>query len=546
MALDVLFALHQRPYRVLMIAAHGIVNALAKDGQRYSGVVLSNGLLLTANEIGAMEVVPEVVFLNCCHLGSMGLDNASRFAASLAGELIEMGVRCVIAAGWAVDDQAAKTFSSTFFRRFAADGDTFAEAVFAARKATFRQHPGTNTWGAYQAYGDPSYRLKPNGAGDAPSTSRYVAVDELLSALAWKTLQIKQPPHGKKPGFKEVHQWILKQLRRGLPEWNDLPAVQQAIGAAFAECGTEGFEAARSAYLRAIQLEDERGTASLRSVEQLANLEARHGAKLADDPKRFDEGLKLIDAALERLDALSALARAGSATPVPNSERACLLGSARKRRGLLLASQKRYTWKQVSAELAKSAEAYRSGMAADPAKSPYPTLNALPLAWLTGSLAETETADLARRCGTEASRQFGTSLKFWDGVMAADAELTARLIEGSALLTVDALEALYRDAVKNLPQSAREWHSVVAQWRILAALLGRLGAASPAQKAGRDIANARELGQLLEELATRLDPHGSEAREKTGPESGPEGEPGAGDGEGDAPSAPDGEPAPGA
>ena len=34
------------------------------------GVVLSNGTFLGPAEIRAMRVVPELVFVNCCHLGA--------------------------------------------------------------------------------------------------------------------------------------------------------------------------------------------------------------------------------------------------------------------------------------------------------------------------------------------------------------------------------------------------------------------------------------------------------------------------------------------
>ena len=61
-------ALRPAPCRVLAISAHGIYGRKAADGSYRSGVVLSDGLLLSAAEIGLMETVPDLVFLNCCHL----------------------------------------------------------------------------------------------------------------------------------------------------------------------------------------------------------------------------------------------------------------------------------------------------------------------------------------------------------------------------------------------------------------------------------------------------------------------------------------------
>ena len=69
-----------------------------------------------------------------------------------------MGVRAVVAAGWAVDDAGAATFSTIFYDEML-KGHAFGEAVKLARCATFERHSGSNTWGAYQCYGDPEYRL---------------------------------------------------------------------------------------------------------------------------------------------------------------------------------------------------------------------------------------------------------------------------------------------------------------------------------------------------------------------------------------------------
>ena len=86
-------------------------------------MVLDNGVFLTAVEVGQMQQVPELVFLNCCHLGQTGPDAAAprtpavefnRLAASVSRELIEMGVRAVVAAGWAVKDDDAKEFAEKF------------------------------------------------------------------------------------------------------------------------------------------------------------------------------------------------------------------------------------------------------------------------------------------------------------------------------------------------------------------------------------------------------------------------------------------------
>jgi len=128
--------LFARDYKILHFAAHGVhlekVTELGEaraDGRktitrRISGIVIGpNNTLLTPGEIRQMRAVPELVFVNCCHLGRTdesvpSADQDPEFlearqrrlrhqlAANVAAEFIRMGVRAVIAAGWAVDDSA--------------------------------------------------------------------------------------------------------------------------------------------------------------------------------------------------------------------------------------------------------------------------------------------------------------------------------------------------------------------------------------------------------------------------------------------------------
>lgn len=65
----------------------------------------------------------------------------------------------MIAAGWAVDDAAALEFATVFYDCMF-DGYEFGKAVLQARKTIYDKYPYTNTWGAFQCYGDPFYKLK--------------------------------------------------------------------------------------------------------------------------------------------------------------------------------------------------------------------------------------------------------------------------------------------------------------------------------------------------------------------------------------------------
>ena len=175
--MDILNALHQRDYRVVHIAAHGVFD----EDWRRSGVAL--GPLpehrLTALEFEAMSSTPDLVFLNCCHLGRMGwlfdqadntdtqvLERPHRVAGTVAQQLLRNGVRAVVVAGWPVDDFAAAAFASELYQSML-DGYPLGKAVRKARLAAHEADNGrSNTWGAYQCYGDPDFEMV---CADAPA-----------------------------------------------------------------------------------------------------------------------------------------------------------------------------------------------------------------------------------------------------------------------------------------------------------------------------------------------------------------------------------------
>ena len=114
-ALTIVNALYAREYRIIHIAGHGVYQPKCPA---QSGVVLGNGIYLTAAEIQQLRVVPELVFLNCCHIGRVAGDAEmnqtdrqpdqqawNKLAAGISEKLIDIGVRAVVAAGWAVNDR---------------------------------------------------------------------------------------------------------------------------------------------------------------------------------------------------------------------------------------------------------------------------------------------------------------------------------------------------------------------------------------------------------------------------------------------------------
>ncbi|WP_185747072.1 CHAT domain-containing protein [Humibacillus xanthopallidus] len=164
----ILNALYGYEYRIVHIAAHGSYNA---EKPARSGILIGPDQYLTATTISEMPVVPEFVFLNCCHSGRVasagwdaqnGAGHSHQLAASIARALLMIGVRAVVAAGWAVDDDDATAFATKLYSSLLDDGQAFGEAVTCARQAATR----TNTWAAYQCYGDPGFRFRSLSTGN--------------------------------------------------------------------------------------------------------------------------------------------------------------------------------------------------------------------------------------------------------------------------------------------------------------------------------------------------------------------------------------------
>jgi CHAT domain-containing protein len=145
-------ALYTGDYRILHLAGHGVVDLKGK-----TGLVLGEDDIFTADDVRNLPSTPDLVFLNCCHIGRID-PQVNKLAASMSEAFIQIGCRAVVAAGWAVDDKAAIDFAREFYNQMVA-GETFGRAVLEARKLVRRDHAQTNTWGAYQCYGNPDFRL---------------------------------------------------------------------------------------------------------------------------------------------------------------------------------------------------------------------------------------------------------------------------------------------------------------------------------------------------------------------------------------------------
>ena len=518
-ALDVITPLYQKPYRIVHIAAHGLFEQPAADGVARTGVVLSDGLLLGAAEIGQMEIVPDLVFLNCCHLAKANPAPVAynRLAYSISRELIEIGVRCVIAAGWAVDDDAALSFAETFYRCILHDKLQFGDAVFEARKETYRKHGSSITWGAYQAYGDPGWRVDPRAesSGGGKDLGRFIAPEELIDRIERIRMYIYRRRESMTPLDAKGMGAELKQLLSRCPRnWLAKPAVNFELAQTYALFGVEYFEDACKFYLAAIAAEDKVGRVPIAAIEQLANIESRLGEHRGSPD--------LVDRAIQRLQALSegvagAIENAsvnGAESPIARSskERQSLVGGAYKRKAAIYAHQildsknkkSRESIQGFNEAIQNSIAAYKraSGASHEADFDPYAVLN-----WLALTALETTNPDGVEDCvlcAKKANERFVREPNFWNAVMTADAYLVEALCRGTLVdegKTFEQVGKRYGEALTNIQFAPKDLDSVTQQLCLLALLFEAKGKIrTPKSRAKADTAVAARLLQLAEQI----------------------------------------------
>ena len=550
-ATAVLAELYARPCRVLHVSGHGVYDLRHRDGRSRSGVVLSDGLLISAAEIGAMEIVPELVFLNCCHLGQIErtVGNGNRLAASVARELIDIGVRCVVVAGWAVNDITAGLFANAFYEQLFQHRHAFGDAVFEARRQAWKAAPADITWGAFQAYGDPGWLADPQGVAAGPERpGLYASPEELLDELASVRAELSRRSGRQSAREADAQVQRVEQLlkMRTPPGWAVLPALNSALGATWRDLGR--FDRARAAYLAAIQAEDAAGRVPIRDIEQLAHVEARLAEEQAaqgpqppgEKTAAAETAEQLLDLALARLNGLEKLVSAGThglATPVFNAERSMLLGSVLKRRASLdarrllaaageggkLANGPRERDIQHSAEamaatLEQAVAAYRSaeGMPGDSRFSPAAALNRLALdaltPWSPDGVDRDAALALAQRCREDAALRQAKSPTVSGAVLLPESLLVESLLDDSlgragdgGQVAYEHLAEAYSTTLAELSLKPANIDTMVSQMALLSLFLDALGML-------RDDDALRRTAQRLQDLAQVLQP-GRERRE---------------------------------
>jgi pimeloyl-ACP methyl ester carboxylesterase len=464
---QVITALFERPYQVMHLAGHGVYRFTPPGQQKaVTGMVIGDDTFLTPGEIAQLRSVPELVFVNCCHLGRVEDTRAGttpqelafpQLAANLATEFIRMGVRAVVAAGWAVEDLAATTFATTFYQQMLS-GETYGDAVKAARKATYDQHGTSNTWGAYQCYGDPDFRLVFRRERLAQQQElRYLSPAHVVRDLGNITARLKT--HSSMGREEELRQLdaIVQAVEK--KRWTS-GAILAGLGRAYGEAGR--LDRAVHYYCAAFASED--GQVTAKDVEQWANLTGRLAmervkASPDDDALRVQASADLRRS-IRVLRGLLGGVRGGRETV----ERLALIGSAYKRRAIVDPARR-------ADSLRRMAEFYGRSVATARARGRETAYSIIGLRWaelamrwqgieppaiLDGDLS----SDLERIRQELTAREQAEGPQFWQDNMRVDCDLLEAMADGVPD-DVTLAEIGNRYLSRRKYASAREFASVV-------------------------------------------------------------------------------------
>lgn len=172
----VLRQLMLRSYDLLHFCGHCIYD---ESDPPSSGWLFSKGERLSAHEFTRIDRIPKFVFSNACESGVIRAHKptySGKLAPSLAEAFFARGVSNFICTAWPVDDRAARDFALTLYAGLLGikskngelgNPDSYErlpplpmyEAMRAARLAVAEPTNDVRTWGAYQHYGDPYFRL---------------------------------------------------------------------------------------------------------------------------------------------------------------------------------------------------------------------------------------------------------------------------------------------------------------------------------------------------------------------------------------------------
>jgi len=509
---DILKALFRCSYRIVHFAGHGVRDAdhwmavwrarlankqepaVPDSDQREeamtSGFIIGEADTLTWKHIAQLREVPELVFLNCCHLGSIASKRVStRMAADFGEQFIQQGVRAVIAAGWAVEDRAALHFAEVFYHEMF-NGQCFGDAVRQARQANFRKFSGSNTWAAYQCYGDPSYRLNPNAR---PARARRRSDRQFASKRQFIHEAVETA--GSLDQLAGLEQQAI-QIWGQQGELHDSELLYH-----LADCYRKHENLSRAVELFALAMSShDNGDLPMRAAEQYVNLECRLAA--SQTKATITQRRTRIRQARTRLETLISLA--------DSPERQELLGSTYKLEAMLGGNAL-----TVRRALVKGAEAYqrqgqlvlegRGSQPAGPGARACGPLHAATLFasgwWLNGDAEDRDKARQQLELVPVQAVGVNGAASFWDRIVPADRALAQAFVRGR-MSSRQAAE-LSRQYVA-AARMANDRDALDAVTETLAYLQGIIAAVRPEKHTESDVQGLKSLAERLEAIKKSL------------------------------------------
>jgi hypothetical protein len=438
-------------WTILHVAAHGMYdNVFQSDwvaGGRpaydsaafaalphYTGVVLGDRLVLGDSILQSMPDAPSLAFINCCDLGSIEdedevrarLANSPEFAASFAAQMMAIGADAVIAAGWEVSDAGAVTFAQNLYQQMLKGGAGFGDAVKFARLAVYEGNPVNTTWGAYQCYGEPDWRLiRPGGLDsasdpdDSAPAPAYASPAELVAELESVTSQASVGAGRVDRRASLVARLAAAEKTAADTGWIDEPHVAEAIGFTHSALGDQAqaitaFEACLAA----------NAEPSVRMLEQLASLRIKQAAANATQTGP-QAALQAIDAARQDLERINQLAG-------ETGERLSLIAGAAKRQAQLAQGEARsQALDKMYAAYLRARDVAEAQQAPDAYYPAFMAANAVILQRLRkGGAAEPAEADLLADLQAQLAPLAGGAPDYWLDATVAGAVMLARLTAG--------------------------------------------------------------------------------------------------------------------
>jgi CHAT domain-containing protein len=322
----ILEALLCEDYKIIHLAGHGEFNPKDPDS---SGMIIGNGVFLSTRVIKQMSTVPELVFVNCCFLGkTSGADekfyqDRYKLAANIGTQLIENGVKVVIAAGWAVDDESALMFTEVFYNSMF-DGYNFGESIKKARQAVYsKDGDNKNTWGAYQCYGDQYYKFREEGHSPTAKEYHFLTTEEALMELSNLHSEIETGNSVKDDYLTRIHS-ISKSVDQA-----DVRSAEITEKEAMVFADLHEYELAIAKFG---SLEVSNKSLSFLAMERYCSIRAKKCvADFVHSPKKLKSSLKTIEQVVEDLNSLLRLGQTAG--------RLGVMGSTFKRKSILLSNK---------------------------------------------------------------------------------------------------------------------------------------------------------------------------------------------------------------